>query len=193
MPNNVYATKPITQGSEEKEGASVYVRTSDDTDMLSWIDTEGNIITQSQLTILKAAFSTAQTQAIERLENHHELVKKGIAVAREQEKKMGGVLGKRSSIKYQAYMRLERYCKENEGTLLLTDSLKRAVDDIYKNPLTESAKDTLNRQMKMSANDNQFADIVVSLREEGKLVISDEETEQTKIPHIICSMGMRRV
>jgi hypothetical protein len=145
------------------------------------------------LTILKAAFCTAQTQAMERLENHHELVKKGIVVAREQEKKMGGVLGKRSSIKYQVYMRLERYCKENEGTLLLTDSLKRAVDDIYKNPLTESAKDTLSRQLKVGANDNQIADIVVSLREEGKLVISDDEAEQNKIPHIICSMGMKHI
>jgi hypothetical protein len=199
MPNNVYATKSIPEGSEDddtscrSEGAIVYVRTGDDTDMLSWIDTEGNIITQSQLAILKAAFCTSLTPAIERLPNHHELVKKGIVVAREQEKNMGGVLGKRSSIKYQVYMRLERYCKENEGSLLLTDSLKRAVDDIYKNPLTESAKDTLSRQLKAGANDMQIADMVVSLREDGKLVIIGDEAVRNTIPHIICSMGMRQV
>jgi superfamily II DNA or RNA helicase len=193
LPNNIYTTKAIPPLSSESEGAIVYVRTGDDTDMLSWIDTKGNIITQSQAAILKAAFCTDKAEAIVRLPNHHDLVRKGIIVAREEEKKLGGALGKRSSIKYQVYMRLERYCKENEGTLLLSDSLKKAVDDIYKNPLTESAKDTLSRQLKAGANDPQIAGLVVTLREEGKLVISGIDIEKDLTPQIICSLGLRKI
>jgi hypothetical protein len=160
--------------------------------MLSWIDTKGNIITQSQLAILKAAFCTEKTEALNRLENHHDLVKKGVDVIREEETKSGGSLGKRSGIKYQVYMRLERYCKEYEGTLIISDSLKKAIDDIYKNPLTESAKDTLSRQLKAGAGDEEIADLVISLREEDKLVISSDTAEKERIPQIICSLGLRK-
>ena len=50
-------------------------------------------------------------------------------------------------------MRLDRYCKENEGTLFVTEGLKKAVDDIYKFPLKEFARDTLNRQLKAGLSD----------------------------------------
>jgi superfamily II DNA or RNA helicase len=46
MPNVVYATK---QHSDTKQkGVIVYTRTADDNDVLAWVDTTGNIITQSQ-------------------------------------------------------------------------------------------------------------------------------------------------
>jgi hypothetical protein len=193
LPNNIFATKAVAANGNETEGAIVYVRTADDTDMLSWIDTKGKIITQSQSAILRAAFSTEQTEARKALKNHHDLVKCGVDVIREEESKSGGSLGKRSSLKYQVYMRLERYCKEYEGTLLISDSLKKAIDDIFKKPLTESAKDTLSRQLKAGAGDAEIADLLISLREEDKLVISSDVAESKRIPQIICSLGLKKI
>jgi len=126
------------------------------------------------------------------MENHHELVKKGIDSAHEAEKNTSGSLGKRSGIKYQVYTRLERYCEEYEGTLFISNSLKRAIDDIFKNPLTETAKDTLNRQLKAGVTDEQIANIVMSLCDENKLVISGNETKIGRIPQIICSLGIKQ-
>jgi hypothetical protein len=77
---------------------------------------------------------------------HHELVKSGIDFIREEEKNTGGSLGKKTGVKYRVYMRLDRYCKEYENTLFVNEQLKKAVDDIYKYPLKEFARETLNRQ-----------------------------------------------
>ncbi|MDR0644018.1 MAG: phospholipase D-like domain-containing protein [Treponema sp.] len=192
LPHNVFATKAVPAQGEEPEGVIVYVRTADDTDMLSWVDTKGAIITQSQLTILKAAFCTGKTPPLNRIGNHHNLVKKGVDMIRNEEEKSGGSLGKRSGVKYQVYMRLERYCKKYEKTLFISDSLKKGIDDIFKGVLTEGAKDAFSRQLKAGADDEQIANMVVHLREEDKLVVTNGQGETDRIPQIICSLGLRR-
>jgi len=172
------------------EGVIVYTRTADDNDVLTWIGKERQVITQSQYTILKAAYCTPETQALPKIEHHHELVKKAVEVIREDEKNSGGSLGKKSSVKYRVYMRLDRYCKEFDGTLFVNEQLKKAIDDIYKYPLKEFARETLNRQMKAGISDDQLASLVVSLREEDKLAIINEDEQPFKEPQIICSMGI---
>jgi hypothetical protein len=88
-------------------------------------------------------------------------------------------------------MRLDRYCKEFENTLFINDQLKKAVDDIFKYPLKEFARETLNRQMKAGISDDQLASLVISLREEDKLAIVNEDEQPHKEPQIICSMGLK--
>jgi hypothetical protein len=61
LPNYIFSTRRMASNNEEKEGVVVYFRTADDTDMLSYIDSGGQIITQSQLKILKTAFCTEKT------------------------------------------------------------------------------------------------------------------------------------
>lgn len=192
LPNVIYATKHNTE-EESKEGVIVYTRTSEENDVLAWIDNKGKIITQSQHTILKAAQCTPETEAKHKLENHHELVKKGIDFIREEEKNTGGALGKKTGVKYRVYMRLDRYCKEYENTLFVNDQLKKAVDDIYKYPLKEFARETMNRQLKAGISDEQLAALVISLREEDKLAIINEDEQPNKEPQIICSMGLTNI
>jgi hypothetical protein len=189
LPNVVYTTK-VNNDEPEKEGVIVYSRTADDNDVLAWIDTKGKIITQSQLTILKAAQCNEMTLAITKIEKHHELVKQAIDFIKEEEKNTGGTLGKKNGVKYRTYMRLDRYCKDFENTLFVNDELKKAIDDIYKFPLKEFARETLNRQMKTGIDDNQLAALVVSLREEDKLAIINEDEQPFKEPQIICSLGL---
>jgi superfamily II DNA or RNA helicase len=189
LPNVIYATKKNTD-DKEKEGVIVYTKTSEENDVLAWVDTKGKIITQSQYTILKAAQCSIDTKPEYKLENHHELVKKGMDFIREEEKNTGGSLGKKTGVKYRVYMRLDRYCKDFENTLFVNDQLKKAVDDIYKYPLKEFARETLNRQLKSGISDDQLASLVVSLREEDKLAINNEDEQVIREPQIICSMGL---
>jgi len=189
LPNVSYATKQNNEESE-KEGVIVYTRTSEENDVLAWMDKKGNIITQSQHVILKAAQCTPDTKPQYKLENHHELVKKGIDFIRDEEKNTGGSLGKKTGVKYRVYMRLDRYCKEFENTLFVNEQLKKAVDDIYKYPLKEFGRETLNRQLKAGISDDQLAALVISLREEDKLAIINEDEQPNKEPQIICSLGL---
>ena len=160
--------------------------------MMSWsgLIKSGEIITQSQLTILKAAECKPEITPLYKIPDHHELVRKGIAIIREDEKNTGGSLGKKTGVKYRAYMRLERFCQEYENTLFVNDALKRAVDDIYKYPLKEFARETINRQLKSGISDEDLVSLVVSLREEDKLCITDNDEMPNREPKIICSMGL---
>lgn len=189
LPNVVYATKQNLL-PPEKEGVIVYTRTFDENDVLAWVDTKRNMITQSQLTILRAAECKSDAEPCYKIPRHHELVKKGIDFIREDEKNTGGSLGKKTGAKYRVYMRLDRYCKEYEKTLFVNEALKKAIDDIYKYPIKEFARETLNRQLKAGISDEDLASLIVSLREEDKLCIVTLDEMPDKDPQIICSMGL---
>jgi hypothetical protein len=154
----------------DHEGVILYTRTHEENDVLAWVDTHGKLITQSQMTILKAAACWKDETPLYRLKDHHNLVKQSINIIRSDDKLSGGSLGKKTGAKYRVYMRLDAYCKHNENTLFVSDALKKAIDDIFKYPLKEFARDTLNRQLKTGIRDEELADLVVSLREEDKLM-----------------------
>lgn len=192
LPNVIYGTRALEAEEERTEGVIVYTRTPDENDALAWLDRKGNLVTQSQLTILKAAQCSPETQASYRLPEHHKLVEKGITYIKEYESHIGGQLGKKTSARYRVYMRLDRYYRENQDTLFVNENLKKAIDDIYKYPLREYARETLNRQLKAGISDEALADLIVSLREEDKLSIISEEEVTHKEPQIICSLGLIR-
>lgn len=190
MPNVIYATKENTL-EKEKEGVIVYTRTSDDNDVLAWLDVQGKMITQSQLAILKAADCNKEAKPLYKLPDHHKIVKTAVDIITREEVAAGSSLGKKTGVKYRVYMRLDRYFKENDGTLFVTSEMKKAVDDIFKYPLKEFARDTLNRQLKAGISDDGLANLVVSLRDDDKLCITDNEEQVNRLPQIICSMGIR--
>lgn len=192
LPDVVYSTK-VNPSEASNEGVVVYTRTSEDNDVLTWIAGDGDVVTQSQYAILRATACDAETEALPRLTRHHELVKKAIDYIREDEKNAGTSLGKKSGVKYRTYTRLDRYCKDHEGTLFVTDQLKKGVDDILNRQMTEFARETFSRQLKAGISDEQLAELVVSLREADRLVKSTDEEKVVKAPQIICSLGMKNV
>ncbi|NLD37035.1 MAG: NgoFVII family restriction endonuclease [Desulfatiglans sp.] len=192
LPNVVYATKGNTF-VKDKEGVIVYTRTADDNDVLAWMSTQGKMITQSQLAILKAAECSKNTEPRFKIPDHHQIVKNAVDVITKEDVATGSSLGKKTGVKYRVYMRLDRYLKENEGTLFVTNEMKKAVDDIFKYPLKEFARDTLNRQLKAGISDETLASLVVSLRDDDKLCITDGEAVTARLPQIICSMGIRNI
>lgn len=189
MPNVVYATKQNTD-VKENEGVIVYSRTADDNDVLVWANKKGEVITQSQLTILKAAHCKPDSIPYYRMPEHHKIVEKGLDYIKDIEISTGGQLGKQTSVRYRIYMHLTRYYEAFKGTLFVTEAMKRAIDDIYKYPLKEVAKEIIGRQLKAGAPDDTLANLVTTLREEDKLCIITEEDNANREPQIICSMGL---
>ena len=79
MPDVVYATKAHQPTPSAPNGVLVYMRTAQGNDALAWVDETGKPVTQSQLTILKAAACTADTKPLPRMEHHHALTQPGLA------------------------------------------------------------------------------------------------------------------
>ena len=143
------------------------------------------------MSILRTVECQHDTPALTRISNHHEIVKKAVHLINTEDTTSGGALGKKTSVKYRVYMRLDRFCKENDGTLWVTVELKKAIDDIYKHPLKEFARDSIGRQLKAGISDEALANLVVSLRDDDKLCITEDDQTESKQPQIICSMGMK--
>ena len=191
LPNVVYSTKPHMVSTQQPEGVLAFVRTAEGHDALAWLDRNGKPVTESQFAILRAAECTAETTALPRLPNHHELVQAAVKVIASEERIVGGQLGRPSGARFRAYERLKRYADEIKGTLFDTQLLRRAIEDIYSYPLRQAAIDILNRQLRSGIRDEELASRVIELREEGRLSVVHEE-EESHEPRIICSLGLRR-
>jgi superfamily II DNA or RNA helicase len=190
MPNVVYSTRPHTPTAEKPDGVLVYLRTADRADALAWVDQHGRSVTESQFAILKAAECPPDTPALPRVPHHHELVKKGAEFIVKNEISTGGQLGRPSSARARTYERLSAFAAKTDGTLFALPELKVAIEHVYKYPLTESATDTLARQLKAGAADEVLAELVIALHRDGRLChVSDDAIPGE--PQIICSLGLR--
>jgi len=202
MPPVVFATQrpppltPIPMAVEEApgmragtEGVLVYLRTAEGNDALAWIDQNGNSVTESQLEILKTAECAPDTPALPRHSQHHMLVRRGIELIVEEERSIGGQLGRPSGPSSRTYERLRRYAEQIRETLFDKPELHRVIETIYRYPLRQSAADTLNRQLRSGIDDEELADLVIALNEDDRLCLIQEEAHNRE-PQIICSMGL---
>jgi hypothetical protein len=195
LPNVVYATKAHTPTPAFPNGVLVYLRTSQGNDALAWIDNFGKPVTQSQLTILKAAACSVETPAMPKTEQHHELTLRGMEYIIEEEKLIGGALGRSSDARSKTYQRLKQFrqMQGNNRDFFITDDIINRIDktleEIYSYPLYQSAADTLGRRIKAGINDSQLIELVLSLREDQRLCIADAQQQQNQ-PHLICSLGL---
>ena len=195
LPPVVYSSRRHQASAEKPEGVLVYMRTADGNDALAWMDKDGKSVTESQFIILKAAACSANTPALPRSENHHELVRKGAGLIISEERRVGGQLGRPSGARFRTYERLKRFADEIKGTLFEhqyqseANLFNKAIEDIYRFPLRQTATDTLNRQLRSGIADQDLAELVISLREEDRLCITLED-EETREPKLICSLGL---
>ncbi|MEH2140710.1 helicase-related protein [Nostoc sp.] len=189
MQNVVYSTRAHTPQPVQPEGVLLYMKTTEGNDSLIYVDRDGNSVTQSQLAVLRVAACEESTPAIPRDKQHHELVKKGAELIAEEEKNAGGQLGRPSGARFRTYERLKSYVQQMKGTVFVSEELLKAIDEIYRYPLRQSAIDTLNRQLRSGINNQQLAELVVALRMDDRLCIVTEELEKRE-PEIICSLGL---
>ena len=63
------------------------------------------------------------------------------------------------------------------------------MEQIYRNNLRESARDKLNRQLRSNISDDQLAELVADLFNEGNLCVVQEDITSQE-PRIVCSLGL---
>ncbi len=193
MPDVVLSTRPHVPSVERPAGVLVYMRTAEGADALAWVDRKGNSVTQSQLAVLRAAECKPDTPTLPRQPEHHDLVRQSVELMIQETKTIGGQLGRPSGARYKTYTRLKAYAEELKARspLFVRDELQRAVDDLYRYPLREVAKDIINRQLKSGISAEDLADLVINLRDENRLSVILEEGETSEDePRIICSLGL---
>ena len=66
LPDVVYATKSTDGDAASPEGALVYLKNPDESDALVRVNSQGEIVTQSPISILRAAECTAEEAPLER-------------------------------------------------------------------------------------------------------------------------------
>ena len=188
MPDVVFSSRHHVPDERNPEGVLVFVRTGDGSDALAYVDANGESITESQLEILSIAECKPDTLAFEHRDNHHNLVEAGVKRLANEAQRIGGQLGSRRGAKYRVYTRLREHLDNIRGTFF-AQPLDRALNEIYRYPLRQTAKDSLNRQMQAGVDDNSLTELVMTLREENMLCIIDDNTDVAE-PRIICSMGL---
>src|SRR5712692_5753775 len=173
------------------EGVLVYMRTSEGNDALAWVNRLGESVTQSQLAILRAAACSSDTRATLRPPEQHDLVRRAVEhIVEEETRSLGGRLGADSGARRKTYARLKEYIDKTQATLFpAPQELHSALEDIYKYPLQETARDTLNRQLRSGIGDEQLATLVINLRADNRLCQIHEPLEVQE-PQIICSLGL---
>src|SRR5262249_46723256 len=156
-------------------GVLVYAQTPEGNDALVWMDKDGKSVTESQFAILKAAACVPGTPAVSRAETHHAHVQKAVELIAKEDKLVGGQLGPPSSARNKTYHRLLRYAESVRGTLMDSDGLKRAIGELLRYPLTATAKERLNRQLRAGIDDHDLAGLVEALRDEDNLCIVTDD------------------
>lgn len=193
LPDVVYSSRHYVGSVQRPEGVLSYVRTGDGVDALVWLDEQENIVTESQLAILRAAECHPDTPAQTRHPRHHELVEQAVRLTQETDyiASSGGQLGRMNSARSRAYNRLDNYLKYLKATmpLFVPEDLERVIDALYRYPLRSSAIDSLNRQLRAGISDDDLADLVISLWKDDRLSLIQEEGEQQE-PRIVCSLGL---
>jgi hypothetical protein len=194
LPNVVFSTRSFRPPEGQADGVLVYTRTADKNDALEWVDQNGNSVTESQFAILKAAECAPNTPALTRRPDHHSLVRKAVERIVAEEQNIGGGLGSSRGARFRTYDRLIRYLESLKGTLWERGDqaieVRKAVDEIYRYPLMQSATDTINRQLRSGISDIELVRLVLGLRADNRLCSITVDGVDRREPQIICSMGL---
>lgn len=192
LSNVVYSTKKAASAIED--GVITYARTYNDFDVLTWYDSKGEVVSQSQKRILQAMACTIDEPCLDAQENHLELVGKAVGSIKNENIGVGGILGSRFSTKRKIYNLLEYYYEQPLSLFYTQEKkalLKFAIDQIYNYPLLENSRFILGRMMRTGSTHDDIVDTVIEMYENGNLCRVDEDKKKHKDPVIICSMGLK--
>lgn len=192
IPNIAYSTKQAHSAIED--GVITYARTYNDFDVLTWFNSKGEIVSQSQKRILQSMACSLNEPRLEPQDNHLALVEKAIKGIKNENTNVGGILGSRFSTKRKIYDLLNHYYEQPLNLFYTQEKkalLKFAIDQIYNYPLLENSKFILGRMMRTGSTHDDIVDTVIEMYENANLCRIDEDRTKHKDPTIICSMGLK--
>lgn len=180
LPDMVYSSK--RKRARDTPGVLAYVKTNTNQHILTQLSVSGEVITQSQSKILNLLECDPTEPPASTAGNHHKLVEQVVAQVKEGHVDIGGQLGGAQNIRCRVYKKLQSFRRSS-------DTLKRAIDQIYCYPLKETARDRLRRQLHANIGDDDLAALVEILHDAGDLCAVPRAGEPV-VPHVICSMGL---
>ena len=193
IPNIAYSTKAA--GDISDDGVITYARTYNDFDVLTWYNSKGEIVSQSQKRILQAMACSINEPCLPAQDNHLALVEKAVKDIKNENTSVGGILGSRFSTKRKIYELLNHYYEQPLNlfnTQEKKDILKFAIDQVYNYPLLENSKFILGRMMRTGNTHDDIVDTVIEMYENANLCRIDKDKIKHKDPVIICSMGLKK-
>ena len=192
LSNIIYSTK--SAADLLADGVITYAKTYNDYDVLTWYDSRGEMVSQSQKKILQAMACKPDEPALPALDNHFDLVKKAVDNMKTETTNVSGILGNRFSTRYRIIDLLEHYYQQPPTLFFGEDKkqlLKMAIDDVYNYQFLEGTKFILGRMLRTSTDDD-IVESILEMHKNGTLCRIDEDRNKQKDPSIICSMGLRK-
>ena len=190
LPTGAYSAKSAgTFGA----GAIAYAKTRNDFDLLVWVDAQGNVKSYSPIAIFEALACSPETPSVPPLENHLELVNRGIeATLTEDKNATAGILGNRNTSRWRLYALLTERVREDEGGLFAA-TLSNMADAVFRAPLREAARNRLGLLFRRKATPDEILDVAQALHEDDKLCVPSEDDDFLP-PDVavcpICSLGL---
>jgi hypothetical protein len=198
LPLIASATRALSEmevGAHNPPGVVTYLRYPDGADALIRVDEHGSLVSQSLSAIFRDMACPPETPALERTEQHYELVARCVEMAT-QEHVTGGHLGSLRSVRRKLWYRLNGYRQQlqTHPNLFSSEQLQQlnaVLDLIWHYPLKNSTQEAISRQMRLGIADPDLFDMVARRAAEDNLCeIREKEVDEPAGPHIICSLGL---
>lgn len=190
LPDQVFASRAATGAP----GAVIYFKTADGFDSLMRTDAAGAPQSQSLVSVLAEAACVPDTISLPTPAHHHDAVRHGIVTVLSEQYTDEGALGPKNSTRRRVYERMAAHRAElasHHGMFAASDSvlLGEVLDDLMKHPLTENSRKLLNRRLNEGIMDAPLAEVLIAMREDGRLSYVTVDTSGRE-PRLICSIGL---
>lgn len=183
LPDVIYSAK--ASNNTDHTGVIAYIRQGGN-DILAHLNSEGDIISQSQSSILDFLQCEADTPKRCIADNHHQCVRMAIQHLERAGHDLGGQLGGSRSIRHKLYKDLKFLAMRNQN--IESQELRQVIQAIYDRPLTENARQRFRRLYTTKVDRSILQQAALSMHEGDSLCVrTDQRNRGTSI---ICSMGL---
>jgi len=196
LPPIISATRSLPSAADPVQhppGVITYLRYPDGTDALVRVDEHGHLVSQSLSVLFRAAACDPDTPPLPRAENHHDLVARCVALAKEEQIAFGGQLGSLRSVRRKLYDRLQRYRSQLQLQATSPETLHKldtVIELIWRYPLKSAAKEALSRQMRLGIPDEALLERLLRYAADEALCEPTPDPQAFAEPQILCSMGL---
>ena len=176
-----------TKASDGRDGALIYTQTALGFDALAFTDRDGESVLLSPYEALKLAECGPEEPVVDHHPDHHDMVAHAVTgPLRVPATHLEGAL---SGVRRRCWDRLTSFHAECEGSLFDNQSLRSALDALYRRPLKQAAVHVLANALR-ERTPVDVGHLLVALHEEGRLCVEESELDDDDL-HVVCSMGLR--